>query len=229
MSKIEGTGMIKITNGIALGGATSPAWWPSLEDVSNMATQLVPILSALWLAVQIIRFLRGGQARGFFKGDSGSMPKAGIGIAGVGLVMAIAVPFGAQWEGLETTPYWDKFGKVWTVCVGETGVKMRDYTVEECMDLHDQRLGEGYKRMVAAFPKLVTAPVEVQAMAVDLEYNVGIGKILNATNTSAFLRNGLWREFCNILPQWRKSNGKFVQGLLNRRLASQEVCLSGLP
>jgi hypothetical protein len=34
-----------------------PAWLPQLETASAVAAQLVPILSALWLALQIGRFL----------------------------------------------------------------------------------------------------------------------------------------------------------------------------
>lgn len=143
-------------------------------------------------------------------------------------VFAIAVPFGVKWEGTVLTPYWDKFGKAWTVCIGETAVQMRTYTMEECMALHEKRLAEGYGRMVKAFPRLPSAPVEVQAMAIDLEYNAGLGAILNAKNTSAALREGRWRDFCNILPSWSKSNGQWIRGLFNRRKDAQQVCLSGL-
>ncbi|WP_268902871.1 hypothetical protein [Paragemmobacter aquarius] len=35
-----------------------PVWWPSLERVSEVAAELVPILSAVWLAVQIAGYAR---------------------------------------------------------------------------------------------------------------------------------------------------------------------------
>ena len=47
--------MVKATNGVAVGGLTLPAWWPSLMEVSEMAGLLVPILSLIWLSVQIVR------------------------------------------------------------------------------------------------------------------------------------------------------------------------------
>lgn len=49
--------MRRATDGLAVGGLTMPAWFPSLEHVSQGAALAVPILSALWLAVQIVRFL----------------------------------------------------------------------------------------------------------------------------------------------------------------------------
>lgn len=49
--------MVKTTNGIAAAGISLPAWWPSLEATSSVAAQYVPILSAVWLFVQIVRQL----------------------------------------------------------------------------------------------------------------------------------------------------------------------------
>lgn len=50
-------GVVKVTNGVAVGGLTLPAWLPALDAASNVAALLVPILSAVWLAVQIWRFV----------------------------------------------------------------------------------------------------------------------------------------------------------------------------
>lgn len=49
--------MVKATNGVAIGGLTLPAWWPSLMQISEMAALLVPIASLIWLVVQIYRTL----------------------------------------------------------------------------------------------------------------------------------------------------------------------------
>jgi hypothetical protein len=55
-------GMIRVTNGVAAAGIVSPAWFPKLEaatldTVSAHAAAWVPILSAVWLGLQIVRFL----------------------------------------------------------------------------------------------------------------------------------------------------------------------------
>jgi hypothetical protein len=57
MNQHEGT-IVKSTNIIAGFGLTLPTWWPSLEATSNTAAALVPILSAIWLFLQILRFIR---------------------------------------------------------------------------------------------------------------------------------------------------------------------------
>lgn len=55
--KTEGL-TVKITNGVAGFGLTLPAWWPTLAEASEFAAAIVPILSALWLILQIGRFIR---------------------------------------------------------------------------------------------------------------------------------------------------------------------------
>lgn len=50
--------MVRTTNGVAAGGIAMPLWVPSLAEVSNGAAALVPILSALWLLLQIIGYAR---------------------------------------------------------------------------------------------------------------------------------------------------------------------------
>lgn len=54
----------RVTDGVAVGGVTLPAWWPSLAQVSDIAAQLVPIMSAAWLAVQLFDYMRKRKARG---------------------------------------------------------------------------------------------------------------------------------------------------------------------
>lgn len=48
----------RVTAGVAAGGVSLPVWWPSLGEVSDMAVELVPILSALWLLLQMGVYLR---------------------------------------------------------------------------------------------------------------------------------------------------------------------------
>lgn len=50
--------IVKATNGIAIGGITMPAWWPSLAETSNVAAQLVPIASLIWILFQIYHHAR---------------------------------------------------------------------------------------------------------------------------------------------------------------------------
>lgn len=57
MMKQEGAA-VKVTNGVAVGGLTISMWWPTLMQASEIAGAIVPILSALWLMIQIAWALR---------------------------------------------------------------------------------------------------------------------------------------------------------------------------
>lgn len=57
MTFTKGAMMDRATSGVAAAGVTMPAWLPELDRASVVAAQLVPILSAAWLALQIVRFL----------------------------------------------------------------------------------------------------------------------------------------------------------------------------
>lgn len=52
----RGALMDRATTGLAAGGVTMPAWLPDLAHASVIAAQLVPILSALWIGLQIVSF-----------------------------------------------------------------------------------------------------------------------------------------------------------------------------
>jgi hypothetical protein len=54
----KGHALDRITNGVAGVGLTMPAWERELIHMGEIATALVPILSALWLAVQILGYAR---------------------------------------------------------------------------------------------------------------------------------------------------------------------------
>lgn len=50
--------IVKATNVVAAAGLITPAWFPYLLDVSEMAAALVPIASLVWLVLQAILALR---------------------------------------------------------------------------------------------------------------------------------------------------------------------------
>ncbi|OWY12816.1 hypothetical protein B6V72_11235 [Thioclava sp. F34-6] len=143
-------------------------------------------------------------------------------------VLAFGVPLTAKWEGKENTAYRDVIG-VMTVCYGETrGVKAGDaYTDAECTAMLQGRWAEFYTGMLRIAPPMRQAPVEVQAAVTSWAYNVGLGNAAKSTLAKK-LRARDWRGACNELPKWTRSGGRFLQGLLNRRLDERKLCLSGL-
>jgi lysozyme len=148
------------------------------------------------------------------------------GVAGVGVVIAMLVALTGPWEGLELRAYRDIVG-VWTICYGETlGVRPGDVaTKSECDATFARRLGEfraGVDRCMT-----VTPPVEVEVAVVDLAYNVGVHAVCRSTLMRK-LNGGDLRGACNELLNWVRAGGRVVQGLVNRRKAFHQLCVSGL-
>jgi len=143
-------------------------------------------------------------------------------------VLALATPFIAKWEGLETTAYKDIVG-VPTVCYGETrGVKMGDtYTKEQCFQMLEKSVAEYYYG-IQLYLTNPNAPMGVQASLVELAYNVGIPTVGKSTMMK-LVNQGHYKAACNELRKWVKAGGQTVQGLVNRRSDSKvQLCMKGL-
>lgn len=45
------------SNAVAVGAVTSPLWLEQLQQWSEVAATVVPILGAIWLAIQILGYI----------------------------------------------------------------------------------------------------------------------------------------------------------------------------
>lgn len=158
-------------------------------------------------------------------------PQAKGAAAGAAAMLAIATAFTPIWEGTETKPYYDKIGQVWTVCVGETNVKMREYTVAECEAMFGKSFLRYANEVKRLSPGIENSPYEWAAHS-DGAYNYGPG--LYASSSIRRLYNqGRPLAACRAMRLYNKSNGRIVQGLVNRREGkdekpgSYELCLVG--
>lgn len=143
-----------------------------------------------------------------------------------GMVLALALPLVAQYEGLRTKSYLDPVG-VLTVCYGETEsvVSGVSYTEKECKEMLSARLGY-FSLQVDRLVKIDISP-ETHAALSSFAYNVGL---------SAFEKSTLLKKMnagdiigaCNELPRWNKANGKILPGLVKRRQAEKKLCLSNI-
>lgn len=143
-------------------------------------------------------------------------------------VLALATPFIAKWEGLETTAYKDIVG-VPTVCYGETrGVEMGDtYTEEQCYKMLEKSVAEYYNGLLPYISN-PDIPVGVRASLTELAYNVGIKTAGNSTMMK-LANQGKYAAACNELRKWVKAGGKTVKGLENRRQDSKvQLCMKGI-
>lgn len=139
--------------------------------------------------------------------------------------VAIATPFVAGWEGRRNDPYTDLAGYR-TVCYGETRVEMRRYSDAECLAMLNKAVEEFANQVLQCTPILANHPYQLAA-ASSLSYNIGIGAYCRSTAAKLF-NSGDLRSGCNAMTLWNKAGGRVVQGLVNRRKAERQLCLTGL-
>ncbi|UWF58019.1 lysozyme [Brucella sp. 2716] len=157
--------------------------------------------------------------------------------SGLGLVALTATYLTAPWEGMENHAYYDRLGRVWTVCLGETrGVKKGDYyTDRQCREKLIARLENDFRqplrKCIRTFDR---APISVQAAMLDLSYNIGTGAACKST-AARRMNDGQWRLACNAMAAFNRAGGKVIEGLRKRRemgdaqrIGELEICLAGL-
>jgi len=149
---------------------------------------------------------------------------------GVGMA-AICAPFVSRWEdgpkGPALVPYRDIVG-VWTQCSGETlGVTAASpkETPEGCAIKLDTRLAGFAKAVVTCTPSLRGHDPQ-WAAATSLAYNIGTAAYCRSSADRAF-DAGKWNAACDAFLLWNKAGSRVVRGLVNRRTAERELCLTG--
>jgi lysozyme len=149
---------------------------------------------------------------------------------GFAAASAIAAPFIVKWEGYD--PVAKHFAidppGVITVCNGITnydlpGLKrgMR-FTKEQCAEL----LRNAIPKYAAPIDKCVKVPISdnTRAALYSAAYNLGPGTVCRGSIVRK-INAGDLQGGCNALLLYTRANGKFLQGLLNRRKAERELCL----
>lgn len=157
--------------------------------------------------------------------------------AGLGVVALTATYLTVPWEGMENHAYWDRLGKVWTVCAGETsGVKKGDsYTNAECMDMLYERMERDFHQPLrACIDGFDAAPLSVQASFLDLAWNIGTGAVCRSTAAKRAEHKD-WSGACEAMTWFNRAGGQVVRGLDLRRkdgdasrIGERELCLEGI-
>lgn len=152
---------------------------------------------------------------------------AGIGGAATAVGL-LAVQFTGGWEGLRLAAYQDVVG-VWTACYGETkGIRPgMKFTRDKCDSMFIGSLTEHEAGMRACLKAPDTIPDRTYVALVSFTYNVGTTAFCGST-LRRLADAGNLKAACEQLPRWNRAGGKVVRGLVNRRAAELELCLSGL-
>ncbi|WP_442867570.1 lysozyme [Castellaniella sp. S9] len=129
------------------------------------------------------------------------------------------------YEGRSLVAYIDPVG-IPTICEGFThGVKMGDVaTPAQCDALTRQEVARALAVVDASAPGLPDGPRVALASFV---YNVGPGAY-NGSTLLRKLRAGDVIGACKELPRWVYAGGRKLAGLVKRRNAEMQICLSGL-
>lgn len=132
-----------------------------------------------------------------------------------------------KWEGTKTVPYKDIVGK-WTVCTGETRVKMQPYTIDQCRAfLHTAIRSDFGKGVLACTPQLAPSVYQLGA-AISVAYNIGVADWCGSTMARQF-KAGDWYAACQAMALWNKAGKVVVTGLVNRRNDEMRACFTLLP
>jgi len=147
--------------------------------------------------------------------------KKAIAAASVAAAMSVV----AYFEGYRPVAYLDPVS-IPTICYGHTATARigQTKTQAECDELLKADLGEALEAVDRQLPN---APPLTRAAFGSFVYNVGAG----AFNRSTLLRkakDGDWSGACNELTRWVYAGGRQLPGLVARRQAERELCLSGL-
>lgn len=140
-------------------------------------------------------------------------------------VAALLLATLTQFEGKRNDPYQDIVG-VWTVCMGETRVKMRRYSDAECNDMLAGATNGFAEGVLQRNPELRQRPYQLVA-ATSLAYNIGTGAY-NRSSVAKRFSEGNFKAGCDAFLMWTRAGGRVVGGLVKRRQKEREICYRGL-
>lgn len=153
---------------------------------------------------------------------------AGAGASLMAIVLQVAVPNIQGFEGTKLQAYHD-VANILTVCTGHTGpdvVVGKVYTQDQCNALTNQDAEKAASGVLKVSPQLIYHPI-VLASAVSFSYNVGVGTY-DKSSVAANFNAGNLVAGCNAMLKYTFADGKYSQGLANRRKAENTICLSTL-
>jgi len=146
--------------------------------------------------------------------------------AGAGVLVATVAVVG-YFEGRSLVAYLDPVA-IPTICDGYThGVRMGDVaTPAQCDALTQKEVSRALAVVDGSVPKPL--PDGVRVALTSFVYNVGAGAYSKSTLLRR-LRAGNIEGACRQLTRWVYAGGRVLKGLVIRREAEMEICLSGVP
>lgn len=120
-------------------------------------------------------------------------------------------------------PYYDPYGKVWTVCEGHTGKvdPAHLYSDAECAAFKAADIATAQ----ATVRRCLTMPMlpQIEGAAIDGAYNVGPSIVCGSTLQKYAIANN-WPAACAEFSRWDKAGGRMLPGLVRRRTDDRAIC-----
>jgi lysozyme len=146
-------------------------------------------------------------------------------VAGIVAAIAVATPFIMQREGLTLTAKPDVGD--YAICYGHDGaVRGEHLTVSQCQVLLNADIKTATNSILIITPKLATHTNQLAA-TIDFVYNVGVGAYQDGSVARDF-KVGNYKAGCSAMLLYDNVDGKFNQGLYNRRKLDYTLCMKGL-
>lgn len=149
-------------------------------------------------------------------------------LAAMGLTSALILAGAgtiSHFEGKSNKTYLDPVN-ILTSCYGHTGPELRKnqvFTDDQCLD----QLADDLKEHDVGMMSSIKVPINDNQHAAFLSftYNLGVGAFKSSTLLKK-LNSGDYEGACNELPRWNKADGKVLKGLVDRREAERQMCLT---
>lgn len=164
-----------------------------------------------------------------------NLQKTAIGLSTA--VATLTAAFLMPWEGYAPVAKHERIDPpgVITWCFGRTNfddptVKAGTrFTKEECKKQLEETIPKYSEQARKCIPNLYALPEPTQAAVISFTYNLGQGNLCKS-RVAANLNRGPpnIQAACDAMLAFTRANGKFIQGLLNRRRAERTLCLKGL-
>lgn len=163
--------------------------------------------------------------------------KALIAGAAMSVVLGASTYLTRPWEGDVHQAYWDRLGKKWTICFGDTKDVRKGMVKTEGECKHSQlvRMENDYhKPLQRCIRNFDTLPLGMQWAFLDLAWNIGVYKTCHST-AAGRARTKQYEGACHAITWFDKAGHEVVPGLKARRtdgdkqrLGEEEVCLESL-
>jgi len=134
-------------------------------------------------------------------------------------------------EGYSGKAYWDRYGKVWTQCFGETAGVRPDliYSKTECAVKLRARMAKDFAPVIVRCVPDFADPAHKWAFgaSIDASYNAGPAAFCKSRMAKAF-NAGQWLDGCRSFVGWYETAGGVkLAGLVRRRREEMTYCMTG--